>query len=662
MGTATSDYAGNSFYGYQSGMSITTGTNNSFFGFKSGLTNTTGTVNTIVGASADVASGNLTNAAAIGANDKMILGDNKTNVGIGLSNDLIQLGPQKKLEINDNNATTATSPTTANASIPGTFGASGLRFRNLTSATPTTTNGPGLGVLSVNSLGDVILVKDQTGTGGGGGVLAQNGLNNLNTFGTNPLFNDELGGPLLHNTTINNNGSDLTVNLSSLGNFVVRTGSINNVLTGSGNMVYGNSNTILNSFSSPSAFIAGDANTVDNIAIQILGSSNVVKGNADIAIGNGNSIDAGFPAGFGNFAIGHNNTNVGQNNITMGHSNTTSFDPATGTMFVTAESYAIGNDNFAYNGRCLAIGNQVVTEPTRSYMVSIGASSSNASGFINTYFTTNGAGGAATIDGVGGNSIPAINVVDGNMVGIKMYNPSFPLDVNGTIRCVGAVNTTSDSTLKTNIQPITTSALQKVKGLRPISFEWINKLDTAMYGTQYGFTAQQVATVIPDLVKTDKTGKKSLNYSGIIPFLTKALQEQQVHIEHQDSVIQQLVSTVNGCCASNIVARPNNNNTDGATKTTQEIKLSLPLSISISEARPNPNNGKAEIDYYVPSNTSSAKIIFNDMMGRTFSEVTLVKGYGTISVDTKELPNGIYSYTLLVDGKTIDTKKMMKQD
>jgi hypothetical protein len=49
------------------------------------------------------------------------------------------------------------------------------------------------------------------------------------------------------------------------------------------------------------------------------------------------------------------------------------------------------------------------------------------------------------------------------------------------------------------------------------------------------------------------------------------------------------------------------------------------------------------------------------MMGKVIIETKLANGYGTISVDTQDIPSGIYSYTLIVDGKIIDTKKMMKQ-
>ncbi len=81
---------------------------------------------------------------------------------------------------------------------------------------------------------------------------------------------------------------------------------------------------------------------------------------------------------------------------------------------------------------------------------------------------------------------------------------------------------------------------------------------------------------------------------------------------------------------------------------------------TLGEPQPNPNNGSTQIPYYLPQNTSGAKIIFTDMLGKTMKEQLLQPGYGLMNVDTQDLPAGIYSYTLIVDGKVIDNKKMIR--
>lgn len=99
----------------------------------------------------------LNNSIALGANARvmnnnhMILGNNTVNVGIGLSG--VANGPQNKLEINVGGG--GSNPALA---------ASGLRFRDLTFASPTTAN-PGPGVLAVSITGDVIYVPAPGGPG-----------------------------------------------------------------------------------------------------------------------------------------------------------------------------------------------------------------------------------------------------------------------------------------------------------------------------------------------------------------------------------------------------------------------------------------------------------------------------------------------------------------
>ena len=44
-------------------------------------------------------------------------------------------------------------------------------------------------------------------------------------------------------------------------------------------------------------------------------------------------------------------------------------------------------------------------------------------------------------------------------------------------------------------------------------------------GTQYGLIAQDLETVIPELVDTDEEGWKSIEYSHLVPVLIEAVKE-----------------------------------------------------------------------------------------------------------------------------------------
>lgn len=80
----------------------------------------------------------------------------------------------------------------------------------------------------------------------------------------------------------------------------------------------------------------------------------------------------------------------------------------------------------------------------------------------------------------------------------------------------------------------------------------------------------------------------------------------------------------------------------------------------LGDAQPNPNSGSTQIPYYIPENTNGAKIIFTDLLGRIMEEKQLQAGYGLMKIDTRDLPSGVYSYSIVINDRVVDTKKMMK--
>ncbi len=141
----------------------------------------------------------------------------------------------------------------------------------------------------------------------------------------------------------------------------------------------------------------------------------------------------------------------------------------------------------------------------------------------------------------------------------------------------------------------------------------------------------------------------ALNYAEFVVPLVKAVQE-----------LSKEVDSLKAANLKGATHTGNNGNNDNSGKSTQDIKLALPDAPTLGEPQPNPNSGSTQISYYLPDNTSGAKIIFTDMLGKVMEERVLQSGYGLLNIDTKNLPSGIYSYTLVIDGKVIDNKKMMR--
>ena len=95
---------------------------------------------------------------------------------------------------------------------------------------------------------------------------------------------------------------------------------------------------------------------------------------------------------------------------------------------------------------------------------------------------------------------------------------------SGTVNAAN-FNTTSDATLKTNVETLTGS-LDAVKSLRGVSFDWIEN-----GGSEVGVIAQEVEAVLPDVVSTNDQGIKSVKYGNMVALLIEAMKEQQAQID-----------------------------------------------------------------------------------------------------------------------------------
>lgn len=121
----------------------------------------------------------------------------------------------------------------------------------------------------------------------------------------------------------------------------------------------------------------------------------------------------------------------------------------------------------------------------------------------------------------------------GNSDSESSKSNAFVVRKNGDVYINGTLEYTSDRRLKTNITPLEKS-LDKVMKLNGVTFNWDKsnpKNANASTTLQYGFIAQEIEKVIPELVSETSDGYKTVNYVGVIPVLTQAIQEQQQEIE-----------------------------------------------------------------------------------------------------------------------------------
>ncbi len=118
---------------------------------------------------------------------------------------------------------------------------------------------------------------------------------------------------------------------------------------------------------------------------------------------------------------------------------------------------------------------------------------------------------------------------------------AYAIKTNGTISAQ-EVATGSDVRFKKNIESIE-DALEVIQSLDGVTYEWNREQFPERNFDQQkhlGFIAQEVETVIPELVTTDTQGFKAVNYQKMSTLLVEAVKEQQQMILERDEKIRDM--------------------------------------------------------------------------------------------------------------------------
>lgn len=287
--------------------------------------------------------------------------------------------------------------------------------------------------------------------------------------------------------------------------------------------------------------------------------------------------------------------------------------------------------------------------------------------------------------GVRGYSVSGVGVngTSENSYGVygkTLNTSSYAGYFDGRVLATGGVFTTSDSELKHNVAKLD-KALDLIGKLKPKAYEYQR---TGVFGAMnlpegihYGLIAQEVEEVLPNIVKTsqyntalhytpelpDTVGLrrgvaaqqkqvakaetaefKAVNYTELIPILVKAVQEQQEEIREAQAEKDALLSRIEKL--EQVV-----NKLSGGQGNFGSLSSAF-----MSSLTPNPVKGSASIRYSIPDG-SSGQLLISDAAGRQVKAISL-KGGGTLNLDASTLASGVYNYSLIVNGKKVQTEKM----
>ena len=119
------------------------------------------------------------------------------------------------------------------------------------------------------------------------------------------------------------------------------------------------------------------------------------------------------------------------------------------------------------------------------------------------------------------------------------------LNIGGLLTQNGTpVQLTSDIKNKINIKPLENS-LEKVLKLRGVEYDRTDIIEIH----EIGLIAQEVESVIPQLVTEDSEGTKLVHYKNLTAVLVEAIKEQQKQIDTLKETVAELSTKLAECCS-----------------------------------------------------------------------------------------------------------------
>ena len=175
-----------------------------------------------------------------------------------------------------------------------------------------------------------------------------------------------------------------------------------------------------------------------------------------------------------------------------------------------------------------------------------------------------------------------------------------------------------------------------------VDTEPMGKMEKQIYSKQhYSLSADELEAIFPDLVYENEDGTKSINYVEMVPILVQAIGELSAKVaalEGKDGSVKKVAAKTTGI-----------NDVDGSVDV-----------LALGQNKPNPFGTSTEIEVSVPESVQSAFVYVYDLQGKKVQQVNLTaRGKQTVQLNAADLTDGMYLYSLIADGKVVETRRMI---
>jgi hypothetical protein len=529
--------------------------------------------------------------------------------------------------------------------------------------------------------GSNALISNTTGdnnTAIGTGVLNKNTAGTLNTAsGSYALYNNTTGN---HNTA--NGGYALYSNTTGYNNLASGRSALHSNTTGYDNTasgshaLYYNKSGYNNTASGASALYfnttghnnmangrsalyrntTGHNNTASGkeaLYSNTTGYDNTANGTAALyynATGNHNTATGSYALFANN--TGYNNTASGRSSLT---SNTTGFDNmasgyralfrnTTGSHNTAAGNYALYNNSTG--SKNTAVGDSAGAVHTYNYSTFLGyKATATVSGLTNVTVIGYAASATASNQVRIGNS--SVSSIGGKVGWTTLSDGRLKKNISEDVPGLSFITKLRPVTYTLDIQSI-----DKASGsIEPIAGEPNSKASAAKE-KHTGFIAQEVEKAAHGLnydfsgVDKPKNDKDlyGLRYAEFVVPLVKAVQE----LSKENEELKKKVAEIDEL--RQMVLELKNGRTGSVTS----------ILGSLEQNAPNPVTGTTSIRYHVPPTATSVRLELTNAKGQVVKTVSLNnRGTGQVNLNTQGLSSGTYHYTLYVDSRQADTKRLI---
>ncbi|MBL7926623.1 MAG: tail fiber domain-containing protein [Bacteroidia bacterium] len=239
-------------------------------------------------------------------------------------------------------------------------------------------------------------------------------------------------------------------------------------------------------------------------------------------------------------------------------------------------------------------------------------------------------------------------------VGVQAYKPGG-----------GSWSTISDARLKRDVKNYA-DGLQQILKINPVTFKYNDRVTLTNPDKEYvGIIAQEMQKIAPYMIEekalfskshedekgnvvVDDAGQNYLTYdaNALTYMLVNAVKELNTENENLKKELAEIKSCITSLCENNKAK-------------SSEIYQPQPTDF-LYQNQPNPFYQTTTIRYCLSSSNSEAQLIIRDLNGNLMKQINLAHtSQGQITLNANELKQGTYTYTLQVDGNSMDTKLMV---